>query len=354
MAWQKPALSTFRHWLRSLFHRDRAEHELDSEVRYHLERQIEAKRAAGMSVEDARLATLREFGSVSLAKEESRDARGTLFLENTWKDFRYGLRTLRKNPGFTCVAVLTLALGIGANTAIFSVVNAVLLRPLPFPQSNRLVMVWATNDSGSREDVASYPDFSDWKEQSRSFEGIAAFTNRTMTISDGNAAVLVRGIRPTPGFFELLGAQPEIGRTFRNEESDAGSAHVALLSDAFWKSQFAGRRDILGQTLNINMSRSDDANTAYTVIGVMPPDFKVSPDAQEQIYVPQVRDPDRGHGFLYVLGRLKPGVSIAQAQSEMDAVTHHLAEQYPKFDKVSARTSFRWWMGWSATCGRAC
>jgi putative ABC transport system permease protein len=333
MAWQKPALSTFRHWLRSLFHRERAEHELDSEVRYHLERQIEAKRAAGMSVEDARLATLREFGSVSLAKEESRDARGTLFLENTWKDFRYGLRTLRKNPGFTCVAVLTLALGIGANTAIFSVVNAVLLRPLPFPQSNRLVMVWATNDSGSREDVASYPDFSDWKEQSRSFEGIAAFTNRTMTISDGNAAVLVRGIRPTPGFFELLGAQPEIGRTFRNEESDAGSAHVALLSDAFWKSQFAGRRDILGQTLNINMSRSDDANTAYTVIGVMPPDFKVSPDAQEQIYVPQVRDPDRGHGFLYVLGRLKPGVSIAQAQSEMDAVTHHLAEQYPKFDK---------------------
>ncbi len=332
MASRQSAFNGLRHWLRSLFHRERAESELDSEVRFHLERHAEAKRAAGMSAEDARLAALREFGSVSLAKEEARDARGMAFLENTWQDFRHGLRTLRKNPGFTCVAVLTLALGIGANTAIFSVVNAVLLRPLPFPQSNRLVMVFATN-GGNRQDVTSYPDFADWKEQSHSFEALAAFTNRTMTVSGANGAVLVRGIRPTPGFFEVLGVQPEIGRTFRNEESDPGLAHVAILSDAFWKSQFDGQRDILGQTLRINMSRSTDANTAYTVIGVMPPDFKISPEAQEQIYVPQVRDPDRGHGFLYVLGRLKPDISIAQAQSEMDAVTDHLAGLYPKFEQ---------------------
>jgi putative ABC transport system permease protein len=331
MASRQSAFSGFRHWLQSLFHRERAERELDAEVSYHLERQADAKRASGLADDEARLAALREFGSVSLAKEEARDARGMALLENTWQDFRYGLRTLRKNPGFTCVAVLTLALGIGANTAIFSVVNAVLLRPLPFPQANRLVMVFATN-GGNRQDVTSYPDFADWKEQSHSFEALAAFTDRTMTVSGANGAVLVRGIRPTPGFFEVLGVQPEIGRTFRNEESDPALAHVAILSDAFWKSQFGGRRDILGQTLRINMSRSTDANTAYTVIGVMPPDFKISPEAQEQIYVPQVRDPDRGHGFLYVLGRLKPGISIAQAQAEMDAVAAHLAGLYPKFE----------------------
>src|SRR6202050_5239551 len=319
MASRNSIFSGLRHRLRSFFHREQAERELDAEVSYHLERQADAKRASGMAAEEARLAALREFGSISLAKEEARDARGMAFLENTWQDFRYGLRTLRKNPGFTCVAVLTLALGIGANTAIFSVVNAVLLRPLPFSQSRRLVTIWAT-DQRSREDVTSYPDFADWKEQSTSFGSMAAFAERSMTITDGNEASLVRGVRAAPGFFETLGVQPEIGRTFRTDESQEGRSQVMLLSDAFWKSAFGGRPDILGQAVHINFGSAKKSESLFTVMVVVRPSFKILPASQEQAYLPLVADPSRGHGFLLVVARLKPGISIAQAQAEMDSI----------------------------------
>src|ERR1700716_3812140 len=174
-------------------------------------------------------------------------------METLLKDIRYGFRGLLKRPGFTLVAIVTLALGIGANTAIFSVVNAVLLRPLPFPQSERLVLIWATNtESGRTDDVASYPDFEAWKAQSKSFENMAAFTTRGMILAGGDQAETVPAVQATPGFFETLRVQPALGRTFRPDEGEAGTSHVALLSDGAWKRRFAGRADIVGQTIRAN------------------------------------------------------------------------------------------------------
>ncbi len=248
-------------------------------------------------------------------------------MDTLWTDIRYAIRMQLKQPGFTAVAVITLALGIGANTAIFSVVNAVLLRPLPFPDSGRLVLVWATQEAdGNKQDVASYPDFEEWKAQSKSFDSLAAFTTRSVTLAGGEFAELVPGLQTTPGFFEMLGVAPAKGRTFRPDEGETGAAHVALLSDALWKGRFASRPDILGQTVRVN-------EETYTIIGVMLPGFKFSPGTPEQIYTPLVRDPDRNHGFLRVVGRLRPQIAMAMAQAEMDTIARRLTEQFPKSNK---------------------
>ena len=312
---------------RSLLRKTHVERELTDELRFHLEKLIEEKVASGMTPEEAHHAAMRELGGMEQIKEQCRDMRKVNYIEHFFQDVRYGRRMLAKNPGFTTVAVLTLALGIGANTAIFSVVNAVLLRPLPFPQPDRLVLLWATNQrTGETEDVSSYPDFLDWKVQSKSFDGMAAFTNRTLTLSAGNETELASGVRVAPGFFETLGVLPALGRTIHPGEEEAGASHVALLSDSFWKRRYGGRADILGQTIGVN-------EESYTIVGVIPQGFNISPNGPEQIYVPQVKDPDRGHGFLLIVGRLRPHVSISEAQAEMDLISRRLTEQYPKFDR---------------------
>src|SRR5690349_12262057 len=180
--------------------RRRGERELDAEVAFDLEARAQAHRLKGLSAADARVAALREFGSVDLAKDECRDERRSRVLEQTWQDIRFGLRTLRKSPGFAAVAILTLALGIGANVSIFSVVNAVVLQPLPFPDSNRLAMIWGTDlDRGRMTDVTSYLNFVDWKNQSRSFENIGAFVTRSLTLSETDGAALLNGLYVSPG-----------------------------------------------------------------------------------------------------------------------------------------------------------
>jgi predicted permease len=244
-----------------------------------------------------------------------------------FQDLRYALRQLRRSPGFTAVAVLTLALGIGANSAIFSVVRAVILRSLPFPQANRLTMIWATDTAtGQTQDVASYPDFEDWRAQNKSFENLAAFTTRGATLMAENQAERVPAVQASAGFFETLGVLPALGRPFRSDEQEPSASGVVLLSDLFWKRHFAERPDVLGQTIRINQ-------LAYTIIGIMPPGFEVPPGQPEQIYMPMVRDSNRNHGFLRVLGRLRPGVPIAAAQTEMNVITHDIAAQFPKSDK---------------------
>jgi putative ABC transport system permease protein len=249
------------------------------------------------------------------------------FLETFAQDVRFALRMLRKNPSFTAIAVLTLALGIGANTAIFSIVNAVLLRPLPFPDSSKLVMVWATDENrGMSEDVLSYPDFEDWKSQAKSFDAMAAFTTRTATFSNGDESEIFPAMQVTAGLFDVLRVSPALGRGFLPGESDPGASRDALLSDSMWREQFSARPDILNQTVRIN-------ELEYTIVGVMPSGLKISPDRQEMIYTPLIRDHDRGHGFVRVLARLAPHTSIAQAQAEMDVITRRLAAQYPKDDK---------------------
>ncbi|MGH9329653.1 MAG: ADOP family duplicated permease [Vicinamibacterales bacterium] len=305
------------------FTRARRDREFAEELQSHLAMHIEDNVRAGMSPDAARRHALLKLGGVEQVKESYRDRAGIPVVEHLLQDVRVGARMLRRNPTFTAIAVLTLALGIGANAAIFSVVNAVLLRPLPFPESDRLVLVWATNTkNGDTQDVASYPDVEDWRAQSKSFDGLAAFTSRGATLAGGDQAELVPAIQAMPGFFETLRIQPAIGRTFRAEEADPGS-RVVLLSDSAWKRHFGGRADVLGQTLRIN-------EETYTVIGVMPPDFRFSPQEPEQVYTTIGRDPSRNHGFLRTIGRLKPGVSRAAAQAEMDGITRRIAEQYPK------------------------
>jgi predicted permease len=312
----------------ALFDRARLDRELAAELESHLAMHIDDNLRAGMPPAEARRQALLKLGGVAQVEERYRERRGVPLIENLIRDLLFGARTLRRNPGFTAVAVLTLGLGIGANTAIFSVVNAVLLRPLPFPQPDRLVLVWATDtERGKLDDVATYPDFADWRARSRSFENMAGFTNRGMTIVGRDEAEMVTAVQGTPGFFETLGVAPALGRTFRPEEGEAGSAKVAVLSDSAWKRYFGGRRDVLGQTLRAN-------EETWTIIGVMPPGFRFSfAGSPEQIYTPLVRDPSRTHGFVRVVGRLRPGLPIASAQSEMNVLTARLAREFPDTNK---------------------
>jgi putative ABC transport system permease protein len=314
--------------LAGLFHKERRDLELEEEIATHLEMHVEDNLRRGMDAEEARRQALIKLGGVEQTKELYRERRGLPFLETLIQDLRYAPRTLRRSPGFTAVATATLALGIGANTAIFSIVNAVLLRPLPYPDSDRLVLIWATNtENGTKEDVASYPDFEEWKAQTASFTSLAAFTTRSMTVSGGDEAALVPAMQVSPGFFETLGIAPAIGRSFQPGEEQPAAAHVAVLSDALWKARFGGGADVLGRTVRMN-------EEGYTIVGVMAPGVKISPGAPEQLYVPIVRDPSRNHGFLRIVGRLRPRVSVSGAQAEMDLVTRRLAQQYPASNRA--------------------
>lgn len=306
-----------------LFTHTRGDREFDAELQSHLAMHIDDNVRAGMTPDAARREALLQLGGLEQVKEQYRDRFGIPVLEHLFQDVRIGARMLRRNPTFTWIAVLTLGLGIGANAAIFSLVNAVLLRPLPFPDPDRLVLIWATNTkNGDTQDVASYPDVEVWRAEGTSFDGVAAFTSRGATLSGGDQAELVPAVQVMPGFFETLRVRPALGRTFRAEEEDPG-ARTVILSDAAWKRHFQGRSDVLGQTLRIN-------EETHTVIGVMPPDFRFSPQEPEQVYTTIARDPSRNHGFLRTIGRLKPGISRAAAQAEMDGIMRRLAEHYPK------------------------
>src|SRR5215471_9059265 len=232
-----------KHWfytaplrLRSLFRRRQVEHELDEELQYHIDRQIEENIAKGMTPMEARYAAMRAMGGVERRKEECRDTRRVRWIEDLAQDVRYSLRIMRKNPGFTAVAVIALALGIGANTAIFSVVNAALLRPLPYEESERLVVLYETNPQQGRDEMnVSYPNFADWRAQSQSFEQLAACLTGGMVLTgkDEPAGVQVAGV--SADFFSMLRVKPLRGRAFLPEEDKVGGAPVVLVSHALWQ-----------------------------------------------------------------------------------------------------------------------
>src|SRR5215475_6754186 len=206
--------------IRRLVHRRRAERELDEEIRVHLEMETARNVADGMSPEEARLAARRSFGSVALAKEDSRAMWGLGSLEILWQDLRYGARMLLKRKVFTIVAALTLALGIGANTAVFSVISAVLIRPLPFAEADQLVMIWETQPD-VRGPVGTYPDFLDWRAQAQSFQGIAAFSNKQYDraeLTGHSETINAQGMMVSQDLFPLLGLKPILGRNFLTEE----------------------------------------------------------------------------------------------------------------------------------------
>jgi putative ABC transport system permease protein len=258
-------------------------------------------------------------------------------MHNWLADFRYGFRALRRSPGFTLGAILVLALGIGANTAIFSIVNAALLRPLPFEDPSRLMQIWhvppAKNFPGLNLFSVSPANYLDWQQQSSSFESMAAYGSRTFTFGGKERPEAIQGAAVAPGFFSVLRARPMLGRTFTSEENLPGGSHAILLSYKFWRDHFASDRAIVGRDITIN-------SRPYSVAGVMPESFRFPSWAQ--VWVPLGWSNDqrvvRGNHNYMVVGRLKPGVDIQQAKSELSAISVRLEQQYPEDNK-----------GWGAT-----
>ena len=248
--------------------------------------------------------------------------------DEMFQDLRYGLRILIKHRGFSIVAVLTLALGIGANTAIFSVVNAVLLRGLPFRDTDRLVAIWESNPLNDHNEVSA-ANFLDWREQSSVFEHLAALSYASLALTGGDEPERLQAVVVTPAFFSVLRTQPMLGRTFFPEEEKPGAARVVVLSHGLWQRRFSSDLDLIGKTITLN-------GVDRTVVGVMPPQFELQFPIQRQIdvWLPRIFTPElaasRGSHFLYVFGRLAPGVGMAQAQTEMASLAERLAQQYPK------------------------
>ncbi len=243
-------------------------------------------------------------------------------METLWQDVRYGARSLLKTPGFTALAVLMLALGIGANTAIFSVVNAVLLSPLPFENQERLVILWEEEPDNPLIEV-SYPNFRDWREQSQLFEDMAAFGSsnwpKVLKMETDPVAVAFRGV--SASFFETLGVAPDFGRTFRAEEDVPGASPVVVVSYGFWQRHLGSDADIVGKSVNLS-------GNPHTIVGVMPPDFQYPKGAELWgLAGPELAE-KRNLGVLYVIGRMKPSVALEQARSEIASIASRLSVEY--------------------------
>jgi putative ABC transport system permease protein len=324
--------------LRGIFQRARVQSEMETELEFHVEACAEELMRSGVPREQALRRARLEFGGMERAKQECLEARGASFLDNLIQDLRYGTRTMMRAPGFTATAVLALALGIGANTAIFSVVNAVLLRPLPYDQPERLVRVWHVPPQatfpGTAEFAVSPANFLDWRSEAKSFEGMAAYGGGSYTLTGGGNPETIRMIAVSDGMFSILRARPLLGSGFVSGEDEPGHEHVVVLSYGTWRSRFGANPDIVGKNITLNAQ-------AFTVIGVMGPkfDFPISsdPSSRAQMWKPlvwtaQERAVRDNHNYG-VIARLKPGVSVKQAQAEMDSISNGLAQQYPADDK---------------------
>jgi putative ABC transport system permease protein len=309
--------------------RDAVIEDIEEEMRSHVEMETQMNIERGMKPEEARRAALRSFGNPGQMRDLAYDVRGGGMLETLWQDLRYALRVLAKKPGFTLVAVITAALGIGANTAIFSVVNAVLLRPLPFEDPGRLVVLWEVHPKmvlrNERANV-SPANFADWRDQNQVFEEVAALDRQLgFNLSDGGTPERIQGARASASLFTLLGVQPMLGRAFLPEEDQDGKSQVILLSHRLWQRRFGSDPDIVGKTLKLNLR-------GFTVVGVMPREFTFPEDVE--FWVPMASDADelktRDFHYLNVIARLKPGVTMDRAQTEMSVIARRLEQQYPE------------------------
>ena len=303
----------------------RSDRDFSHEIQAHIALEMDRLVGEGMNPEEARAKALRSFGNVLRAQESFYESRRVLWLDDLQRDVRHGLRTLVRNPGFTVAVVLTLALGIGANTAIYSVVNAVLLRPLPYPDPDHLVRLWSTHARTNRwGDWVSYPDFKDWREQNRNFEDMAAYRFWLFNVTGGEYPEVVPGVYVTHNLFSVLHAKPMLGRSFLSEEDQPGRNQVVILSFGLWQRRFGSDPGLVGRTVTIG-------DQSHTVVGIMPPGFGF-PGRETNVWIPHgplEELPQRGSHNFRVVARLKPGVTVEQAQAEMDAVAAGLAERYP-------------------------
>src|SRR5947207_789242 len=321
------------------------EGEIVDELSQHLEDEYEQALSRGVSEEEAQRAILENLKAPDLLDRELKcverrvpqnsvqmgTRRKSNMIADLGQDIRYGLRMFAKNPTFTVIAVLAIGLGIGANTAIFSVVNALLLRPLPYKNPDQLVAVWENaTHLGFPKNTPSPANFLDWRQQSTLFEGMAAFTERRFNLSDVGEPERLDGRRVSANIFDLLGVKPIIGRTFVPDENKPGTK-VVLLNESLWKRRFGGDPSVIGRTVTLN-------NESYTVIGVLPRSVQlpISETWHDQLWVPLAfsaeEAAERGNHFLQVLARMKAGVKLPQAQAEMETIAARLAQQYPQYN----------------------
>jgi predicted permease len=314
---------------RNLSRKDRAEKELSEELEAYLEMLIDSKIRAGLNPSEARRAALLELGGVEQVKEQVREVRMGHLLETIWRDLRYGARILLKNPGFTLVAVLTLSLGIGANTAIFSIVNAVLLRPFPYKAPERLMIV-QERFSANAGITVSYPNFVDWRAQNTVFEAISAVRgNENFNLTGAGEPERLQGRLVSAEFFSILGTRPLLGRDFLADDDHPGATPAVVLSYGFWQRRFGADQSVIGKRLTLN-------NQSFTVIGILPANFQYGIEADVTVPIGlsaerfRMRGADPGIG---VVARLKANVSQQQAETAMNLVAAQLEQQYPESNK---------------------
>ena len=320
-------LKRIRLLLRSLLLRSRVDAELDEELQFHLAREAQENIAKGLTPGEAQFAARRALVGVEQQKELCRDTRGTRLLENLLRDIGYALRVFSQKPGFSLVIVSTLALGIGANTAIFSLVDATVLRPLPYPDADRIVALSEANREGG-DLMVSWPDFLDWQKESWSFSGVAALRGINFNLTGKGQAERLHGLRVSSSFLSVLGVHPLLGRDFRASDDRPGAVPVVMLSNALWKRRFGSDPDIIGRVINLD-------NREYAAACVLPANFRFL--YARDVYVPiglnADQEPNRGvRDVARVLARLKPNVLIETARSELKTIEKRLAQAYPEYD----------------------
>jgi macrolide transport system ATP-binding/permease protein len=321
-------------YLRALFQKKVLEQELDEELRFHLDKEIEENMRRGMSAEEARAEALRNFGGVERFKEECRDQRGVRLLEELWHDLRFGIRRMLKSPAFTVIAVLSLALGIGANTAIFSLVNKVLLRPLPVAHPEQLVSIYPVT-KGDEVQAFSYPDYKDFRDRNEVLSDIYVQRFAPMSLSHGGNNERIWGYLVSGNYFDVLGVAAACGRTFLPEEDRTPLSHpVVVVSHGCWQRRFGADPSLIGRDIILN-------GHTFTVVGITPEGF----NGTEIAYTPEIWVPimmlswiEPGNEWLdrrdtqnlFATGRLKPGVSVSQAQASLNILAGQLGKEYPE------------------------
>ena len=326
--------NVLRDRIRALRQRETVINDIDREMRSHLELQVEANVRAGMSPDEARVQALRSFGNVNKAVDAAYDVKGGGWLESLTQDIRYGVRMLAKHKAFTAVAVLTLALGIGANTAIFSVVNELLLRPLPYRDAERIVMLWEVTPQGRHQNTTSRANFRAWRAQNTSYENVAAFTDQRFNLTGDGEPEELSVQMATPELFKVLGVDPLLGRTFLPD--DDGKPPVAVLSYGLWQRRFGGQGSVIGQPITLS-------GIKFTVIGVMPANFQfhikqrsgTGRAAELWTILPMTVGAganERGR-FLSVVGKLKDSVTVDHAGAELRTIEARLSDEVPQFNK---------------------
>jgi putative ABC transport system permease protein len=310
------------------FRANEADCEIAAELESHLQMHIEDNVRSGLSPEEARRQALIHLGGLEQTKESWRERRGLPWLETWWQDISFALRMLRKNPGFAAAAILTMALGIGANTAIFSIVKTVLLAPLPYRDANRIVTVWtASPRTGGQPQASSAGDFAIWKQRSGVFEDLAPSYDREMTLTGHGAPQFLLGYAVSANYLRILGVEPSIGRFYTDQEDRPGGPKAVLLSDRIWRTAFHSDPAEVGRTISLD-------GTPYTVLGVMPPRFNYPTEVD--IWTPVAMAPaafdDFNHTYVRILGRLKPAVNPAAAQKALNVLEAQVAARHPDTD----------------------